>query len=127
MRTITSKFSVKSEEKLKKMMGRISALQGAVSLSVEKIYPPKRSLIGRISDWFANEKRSEEPEILYSFSADSALLIDGHYDPDSVAEQLMRLLPSGSVASITEIDPECGERRVISISGNRRIASSEPV
>ena len=126
MRTMTSLFPVKSEDGLRKLMGRLTAAQGVVSLNKETFNPPHRNTLQRFSDWLAGIPKTE-PEVLYSFSADSSILIDGKYNPESVAEQIMRLLPAGIAASYSEIDTECGERRTIGIKSGRMSKTTAPI
>ena len=115
MRTATTKFKVKSEEDLAKLMERLSAVNGNIVLSKETVTPPHRNALQRFGDWLAGTP-VKEPEVLYSFSSDAVVLIDGKYNPSSIAEQIMRLIPAGETASLMEIDRECGEARTISIN-----------
>lgn len=126
MKSLTSKFSVNSEEKLKKLMSRLTAAEGVVSLNKETIQPPHRNTFQRFNDWMCNAPK-QQPEVLFSFQADSAILIDGRYDPEGIAEQIMRMLPAGEAASFTEIDFECGETRILGIERGRITKTNLPV
>ena len=126
MRTLTSLFPVKSEEALKKLLSRLTAAQGVVSLNKETTNPPHRNALQRFGDWLSGEPKTE-PEVLFSFSAESSILIDGKYNPESVAEQIMRLLPAGAAASYSEIDTECGEARTIGIENGRMCKTNTPI
>ena len=126
MHTTTSMFPVRSEDALKKLLSRLTASQGVISLNRETFNPPHRSTLQRFSDWLAGVPKTE-PEVLFSFSADSSILIDGKYNPESVAEQIMRLLPAGAAASYSEIDTECGEARTIGIGNGRMYTATAPI